>query len=190
MATKDSFDTIDIPELKTADISYGYNSEVLNWSQIDPSWNRYISWMQYFAMDIFASSGSTWDGTFRDINLIGFNWDKWKSYTQEIIVALGSTTAAITKSYTINTLINNVIKLPAWKVFKISAYFNSSTQNLRIADTGSRRYIRAGTTPLDLTSANPELIFINNWTTTSSITLKFATSASDRPIFGFLMEIF
>jgi hypothetical protein len=30
MEIKDSFETIDIPEIKTADISYGYNSEVLN----------------------------------------------------------------------------------------------------------------------------------------------------------------
>lgn len=44
--------------------------------------------MQYFAMDIWASSGSTGDGTFRDINLIGFNGDKEKIYTQEIITAL------------------------------------------------------------------------------------------------------
>lgn len=78
MATKDSFETIDIPEIKTADISYWYNSEVLNWSQIDPSGNRDISGEQYFAMDIWASSWSTWDASFRNINLIWLNWDKEK----------------------------------------------------------------------------------------------------------------
>ncbi len=189
MATKDSFETIDIPEIKTADISYWYNSDVLNWQQIDPKNNRNISGEQYFAMDIFSSSWNTWDWTFRDLKLIGFNWDKWVSYTQEIITALGNTTASITKSYTIDTPVNNTFKLPTWKVFKICAYFNSTTQNLRISDTGTRRYIRAWASQLDLTSTNPELIFINNWTTTSNITLKFATSASDRPIFWFLIEI-
>jgi len=189
MADKDSFQTITIPEIKTADISYWYDSESIKWVQIDPEGNREISQEQYFAMDIFASGWAAWDGTFRDINLIGFNGDKGKSYSQEIISTLWSTTAAITKTYTIDTPVNNMFKLPAWKIFKISAYFNSATQNLRISDTGTRRYIRAWATPLDLTSANPELVFINNWTTTSSITLKFATSAADRPIFWFLIEI-
>lgn len=184
-----SYNIVTIPEIKTPDQSQGLNNAPIEDTQVQVGNNREISGMQYFAMDIFSSSGSTGDGTFRDINLIGFNWDKGKSYTQEIITALGNTTATITKSYTIDTPVNNTFKLPAWKVFKICAYFNSTTQNLRIADTGSRRYIRAWASPLDLTSTNPELIFINNWTTTSNITLKFATSASDRPIFGFLIEI-
>ena len=189
MADKDSFQTITIPEIKTADISYWYDSEAIKWVQFDPNWNRDISQEQYFAMDIFSSAWNTWDGTFRDINLIWFNWDRSISYTQEIISALGNTTAAITKSYTIDTPVNNIFKLPSWKIFKISAYFNSATQNIRIANTGTRRYLRAWATPLDLTSANPELVFINSWTTASSITLKFATSAADRPIFWFLIEI-
>lgn len=185
-----SYNEISIPSVKVPDQSQGFNNAPIEDTQLKIWNNRDISWMQFFAMDIFSSSWSTWDGTFRDINLIWFNWDKGKSYTQEIISTLGSTTAAITKSYTIDTPVNNVIKLPAWKVFRISAYFNSATQNLRIADTWTRRYIRAWATPLDLTNANPELVFINNWTTTSNITLKFATSASDRPIFGILIEIF
>lgn len=184
-----SYNEITIPDIKIPDQSQGLNNAPIEDTQLQVWNNREISGMQYFAMDIFSSSGSTGDGTFRDINLIGFNWDKWKSYTQEIITALGNTTAAITKTYTIDTPVNNVFKLPAWKIFKISAYFNSATQNLRIADTGTRRYIRAWATPLDLTSNNPELVFINNWTTTSSINLKFATSAADRPIFWFLIEI-
>lgn len=184
-----SFTEITIPSIKTPDQSQGLNNAPIEDTQLQVGNNREISGMQYFAMDIFASGWAAWDGTFRDINLIGFNGDKGKSYSQEIISTLGSTTAAITKTYTIDTPVNNVFKLPAWKIFKISAYFNSATQNLRVADTGTRRYIRAWATPLDLTSANPELVFINNWTTTSSITLKFATSAADRPIFWFLIEI-
>lgn len=185
-----SFTEITIPSVSTPDQSQGLNNAPIEDTQLNAGNNREISGMQYFAMDIFSSSWSTWDGTFRDINLIGFNGDKQKSYTQEIITGLGNTTAAITKTYTIDTPVNDIIKLPAWKVFRISAYFNSATQNLRVADTGSRRYLRAWSTHLDLTSANPELVFINNWTTTSNITLKFATTASDRPIFGFLIEIF
>lgn len=187
MATKDSFETIDIPEIKTADISYWYNSEVLNWSQIDPSLNRDISGEQYFAMDIWSSSWSAWDLTFRDINLIWLNWDKEKSYTQEIISTLWSTTAKITKSYTIDTPVNNIIKVPVWKVFKISTYFNSSTQLLRVSTTGSKRYLKWWNT--DLSSTVPELVFMNSWSTTINVTLKFATTASERPIFWFLIEI-
>ena len=105
----DSFETITIPEIKTSDISYGYNSEVLNWTQINPSGNRNISQVQYFAMDIFSSAWATWDGTFRVLKLIWFNGDLQKAYSQEIITALGSTTAQITKSYNIDTPNNDNI---------------------------------------------------------------------------------
>lgn len=54
---------------------------------------------------------------------------------------------------------------------------------------GSTRYIRAGATPLDINSANQELVFINSGTSNASVKLTFATSASDRPIFGFLINI-
>ena len=184
-----SYNEISIPDIKLPDQSQGINNAPIEDVQLQVGNNKDISRERYFAMDIFSSAWNTWDGTFRDINLIWFNWDRSISYTQEIISALGNTTAAITKTYTIDTPVNNVFKLPAWKIFKISAYFNSATQNIRIADTGTRRYLRAWATPLDLTSANPELVFINSWTTTSNITLKFATSAADRPIFWFLIEI-
>jgi hypothetical protein len=52
----DSFETITIPEPKTADISYGYDSEVIKGVQIDPSGNRRINQMQYYALDIWASA--------------------------------------------------------------------------------------------------------------------------------------
>jgi hypothetical protein len=55
--------------------------------------------------------------------------------------------------------------------------------------TGSKRYLRAGATPLDINSTNPELIFMNSGTTSSDVKLTYATTASDRPIFGFLIEI-
>lgn len=144
---------------------------------------------KYFCMDIWSSAGATWDGTFRDINLIGSNWDRQTSYSQEIIVSRWSTTAQITRSENI-TPTSNIFTLKPWQVFSITSYFNSSTQTVRISRTGwSVRYIRAGATPLDLNSANQELIFINSGTSNSSVKLTFATSASDRPIFGFLVQI-
>lgn len=147
------------------------------------------SWNQYFAMDIWSSAGATGDGTFRDINLIWVNWDRETSYSQEIIVALGSTTAKITRSENV-TPVSNVFTITPWQVFSITSYFNSATQTVRINRTGgSVRYIRAGATPLDLNSSNQELIFINSGTTDSSVKLKFATSASDRPIFWFMIQI-
>ncbi len=147
------------------------------------------SWSKYFAMDIWSSAWATWDGTFRDVNLIWVNWDLETSYSQEIIVALGSTTAKITRSENI-TPTSNIFTLKPWQVFSITSYFNSATQTVRISRTGwSVRYIRAGATPLDLNSANQELIFINSGTSNSSVKLTFATSASDRPIFWFLINI-
>ena len=147
------------------------------------------NWSQYFAMDIWSSSGATGDGTFRDVNLIGANWDRETTYSQEIIVGRGSTTAKITRSENI-TPVSNTFTLKPWQLFSITSYFNSATQTVRINRTGSSvRYIRAGATPLDINSANQELIFINSGTTDSSIKLTFATSATDRPIFGFLVNI-
>jgi hypothetical protein len=146
-------------------------------------------WDRYFAMDIWSSSGSAWDWMFRDVNLIGTNWDREITYSQEIIVGRWSTTAKITRSENI-TPISNAFTLKPWQIFSITSYFNSSTQTVRISRTGSSvRYLRAWATPLDITSANPELIFINSGTTDSSIKLTFGTTASDRPIFGFLINI-
>lgn len=147
------------------------------------------SWSQYFAMDIWSSAGATGDGTFRDVNLIWVNWDRETSYSQEIIVALGSTTAKITRSESV-TPVSNVFTITPWQIFSITSYFNSATQTVRISRTGwSVRYIRAGATPLDINSANQELIFINSGTSNASVKITFATSASDRPIFGFLVQI-
>lgn len=147
------------------------------------------TWNSFFCMDIWSSSWATGDWTFRDVNLIWSNWDRETSYSQEIIVALWSTTAKITRSSNIEPTWN-IFTLTPWQVFSITSYFNSATQTVRISRTGSSiRYIRAGTTPLDLNSANPELVFINSWTSNASVKLTFYTSASDRPIFGFMIQI-
>lgn len=181
------YNEITIPDIKTPDQSQGFNNEPIEDVQLKVWNNRNISKEQYFAMDIWSSSWSAWDLTFRDINLIWLNWDKEKSYTQEIISTLGNTTAKITKSYTIDTPINNIIKVPVWKVFKISTYFNTSTQLLRVSTTWSKRYLKWWNT--DLSSTVPELVFMNSGSTTINVTLKFATSAAERPIFWFLIEI-
>lgn len=183
-----SYNEITIPEIQTPDQSQGFNNAPIEDVQINVGNNRDISGMQYFAMDIWSSAWSAWDLTFRDIKLIWFNWDKEKSYTQEIITALWNTTAKITKSYTIDAPVSNIIKVPVWKVFKISAYFNTSTQTLRVSTTWSKRYLKWWNT--DLTSTNTDLYFVNSWNSVINVTLKFATTASERPIFWFLIEIF
>lgn len=184
--TKTSFDkspnfTEEIPQIPWIN-NYGVDYQMLI--------NKPTSfWSKYYAMDIFSSAWSTWDGTFRDINMIWTNWDREVTYSQEIIVWLWSTTAKITRSENI-TPSSNIFTLSPWQIFSISSYFNSTTQTVRISRTGSSiRYLRAWTTPLDINSANPELIFMNSWTTDSSIKLTFATSASDRPIFWFIINI-
>jgi hypothetical protein len=59
-------------------------------------------------MDIWSSAGATGDGTYRDINLIGANGDMEASYSQEIVVSRGSTTAKITKRYNCSVSGNNI----------------------------------------------------------------------------------
>lgn len=143
---------------------------------------------QYFAMDVWSSSGATGDGTTRDLNLIGLNGDREVTYSQEIIVGLGSTTAKITKQSSIEPPNSNTFVVLPGQIVEVSASFNSSTQNLYVSNTGSKRYLK-GTT-LTLNSTNPDVTFINSWTTEMTIKFQFATSASDRPIFWFFFKIY
>lgn len=165
----------------------GLNTDPLDYNRLKNKPEQEAS-VRSFAMDIWSSAWSTWDGTFRDLNLIGANWDRETSYSQEIISTLGSTTAKITRQWTIVPTWN-IFTLAAWEVFSITSYFYSTTQTVRMSVTGSKRYLRAGATPLDINSTNPELIFMNSGTTSSDVKLTYATTASDRPIFGFLIEI-
>ena len=41
-----------------------------------------------------------------------------------------------------------------------------------------------------MSSTNTNIVFINSNATTKDITLKFATSASDRPTFGIFIRIY
>lgn len=184
-----SYNEITIPELKTPDQSQGFNNAPIEDLQVNVKNNRNISQVQYFAMDVWSSAWATWDGTFRVLKLIWFNWDREKQYSQEIITALGSTTAKITKSYNIDTPKSDTISVPSWKVFEIYASFNSATQNLQVVNTtGSKRYLFWSNTTL--TTTNQNISMINSGTDNLNIQLKFATSASDRPIFWFLIKIY
>lgn len=161
----------------------GLNTDSLDYKLLK---NKPLSVVQSFAMDIWSSAWSAWDWTYRDINLIWLNGDRETSYSQEIIVWLGSTTAKITRQGTIMPTWNTFIVNP-WKVFSINSYFSSATQNLRVSITWSKRYLKWWVT--DLNSTATDLIFINSGTTPNVITLKFATTAAERPIFWFLIEI-
>jgi hypothetical protein len=184
----DSFETITIPEPKTADISYGYDSEVIKWAQIDPTSNRKINQMQYYALDVWWTWGAAWDTTYRIINLIGLNGDRDRTYSEEIIQGLGSTTARITKTYTIDTPVNGTIKVPPWAIFRINSRFSTSTQTLRMTITGSYRFLLWSAN--DLTSSNPSATLINASNTSLSIYFRFQTTAAERPVFWFFVEIF
>lgn len=184
----DSFETIVIPEPKTADISYGYDSEVIKGVQIDPTGNNKINKMQYYALDIWWTGWAAWDATYRIINLIGLNGDRDKTYSEEIIQWLWSTTARITKTYTIDTPVNGVIKVPPWAIFRINARFSTATQTLRMTISGSYRFLNGNSN--DLTDANPTATLINASNTSLTIYFRFQTTAAERPVFWFFVEIF
>lgn len=182
------FTKITIPNPEQSFTSENSQNDRVSDALIDVWTNRKISGMQYFCIDVFSSSGSAWTWTFTDINLIGQNGDRAKSYTQEIIVWAGNTTAQITKSYTIDTPISNNLIVPPWKIAEIYWRPSSSTQTLRIDVTGTYRFIKWST--LDLTNTTDNVTIINSWTSNLKLKLKFATSASERPIFWFLLKIF
>lgn len=165
-----------------------YAQAPINDVQIKTGGNRKISNTQIFALDINSSAWATGDVTSRIVNLIWFNWDRAKSYSQEIITSLWSTTATVTKQYTIDTPKNNIIRVPSWKIIEVSARFSSATQTLVINNTTwSFRYVWG--TSNSLTSANPSVAMFNVGTDDLNINLKFSTSASDRPNFGILIKI-
>lgn len=148
-----------------------------------PTWNGL-----FFAMDIWSSAWATGDWTYRDVNLIGSNWDMETSYSQEIVVGRWSTTAKITKRYTA-TVSGNLITIPAGWVVNIVANFTNATQFIRLTQAGwSLRWLRWSS--LDMNNTNNDITFINSSNSDSTLLIKFWTSASDRPIFGISISIF
>lgn len=187
---KDSieFEIIDIPNPKESDYSSRWQDQPIEDLQISVWKNKEISNEKYFVMDIWSSAWAAWTWTATKINLIWNNWDLEKTYSQEIIQWAWSTTAKITKKYTIDTPINNSVYLYPWKVFELNSYMNYSTQTLTLSFTWTYRYLRWSS--LLITSTNPSVTFINSGTTVIKIDFKYSTSAWDRPIFWFYFKIF
>lgn len=149
--------------------------------------NKPASGFTFFAMDIWSSAGATGDWTYREVNLIGANWDMETSYSQEIVVGRWSTTAKITKRYTA-IVSGNLITIPAGWVVNVVANFTNATQFIRLTQTWwSLRWMRWSS--LDMNNTNNDITFINSSTSDSTLLIKFWTSASDRPIFGINISI-
>lgn len=146
--------------------------------------NKPTSSGSFFAYDVFSSAGAAADATFRDINIIGSVWDLQVSYSTEIIVGRGSTTAQISNVWTIRHTSTD-FTFSAGSVIRVQAYLFSASDTLRMSLTGSYRNITPNAT--DLTSTNYEKVIL----ATTSLTLKFqyATTAGNRPIFGYLLEV-
>lgn len=143
---------------------------------------------KYFYFDVWSSTWSAWDATFRVVKLIGKHGDREEQYSQEIITSLGSTTAKITRWGTMFVQGDSFI-LPAWKVLEVFAYFSTSTQNLEIRLTGSS-YRRIRWSNNTLTSTNDNVAVVNSWQTDIVVDLRFATSAAERPVFWSFFKIF
>lgn len=151
--------------------------------------NRGISGMQYFAFDIRSTAGSAGDATFRDVNLVGFNYDLEKTYNQEIISTLGNTTAFVSKRYTIDTPTWKFIKLLPWKIFEAGTYFGSATQSIKfVMATWSYRFMEWGN--LTLSNANQKVTLMNVGNTDLSVKIQYNTTAAERPSFWVFIKIF
>ena len=183
-----SNETINIPDPVQSSYVRNWQDSVIEDSQLNVGNNRRISNMQYFAMDIFCSSWATGDVTFRDVNLIGFNWDLAKSYTTEILPTRWNSTATLTKSYTIDTPIENVILVPTWKIMEVCTSIASATITVKASITWTFRYLE-GTTA-NLTSTTPRVSVINSSNDYLRVKIQFATSASERPSFWIVIKIY
>jgi hypothetical protein len=56
--------------------------------------------------------------------------------------------------------------------------------------TGNMRYLKAEWWLNDLSTTNTHIVMLNSNSTTKDVTLKFATSATDRPTFGVFIRIY
>lgn len=149
--------------------------------------NKPTSAVQYFATDIQCTSWATADWTYREIS-VGSDWDTWVTYTQTILVGLGSTTAVVTKQVDMIYYVWNIFKLPPWRVIEITARVPTATWVLRVDYAWSMRYMLWSSS--DMTTTNNHIILLNTNTTTTDITMKFATSVADRPTVGYLIRIY
>lgn len=142
----------------------------------------------YLTLFIDSSAGATWDGTYRELNLIWNNWDLWKSYSQEIVVWRWSTTATVTKINTIEISWNDIL-IPAQSVIQIDCQPITSTQTIRLITTWwSFKYLKWSS--LDLTATFNSIILLNESTSNATMKLNFGTSWTDRPRFWIFIRIY
>lgn len=184
-----SYNEITIPWVSAPSYSEGYSNEPIRDLQIDVGSNRDISTMQFFALDIWGTSGAAGDWSFRNIIFTWVNWDKQKQYTETIMEWLWTTTAKISKSYSINTPLSNVIYVMPWKIFEAYGNFNTSTMSVRMNRTGwNIRYLLWWNDII--TSASPYVSWFNASDTAVQVRIQYSTSASERPIFGVFIKVY
>lgn len=179
-------------DFTTIDINDPVESFQSRQSQLDPIDYRLLvnkpHFFDYFTLFIDSSAGATWDGTYREVNLIWNNWDLWKSYSQEIVVWRGSTTATVTKKYTVSITWNS-IEVPAWSIVEIECRPLTSTQIVQIATTGwSFQYISWNS--MDFSFTFTKATILNNSTSNATLKLNFGTSWTDRPRFWLFIRIY
>lgn len=182
-----SSETVNIPNPEQSQYVSESQSQPLEDLQIRVGNNRNISGIQTFAFAIQSTSWNAGDWTLRNVNLIGYNWDREKSYTTEIIAGMGNTTAVVTKQYTTDTPTNSVFRVPSWKILEVSTLIASATISLKVNITGTTRFLRWTTTTL--TSTVPEVTVMNSGLSDLIVNLQFSTSAWERPSFWILMKI-
>lgn len=141
---------------------------------------------QYYATYIQCTAGATADWTFREIS-VGANWDVWIVYSQTILIWLWSTTATVTRTSTI-TQTGNVFTLQPGKVMEITARLPTATGILRADFSWSMNLLMW--TSFDLSQTNSHIAILNVNTSSKDITMKFATSAADRPTLWYFIRIY
>lgn len=180
--------SLDNPSLNLPETSYGLSNEKLNDNQLKIGTNRDIYRSQYFALDIFGSSG-TWDITYRDI-VYQYMWENKKgakSMVAPILSWLGDITYSASLNYSTDYFWSYVVLVPPTGILEINSIFYASTESVRIWTTGSMRYLKWSSK--DMSNTNNHIILINNWTTHNRITIQYATTASDVPRFWIFMKV-
>lgn len=143
----------------------------------------------YAVFDFWATAWATWDGTYREVNLWGADWDMQTSYTAYTLLTwLGTMDYKLTRKSSWVAISWNNITVPAWKACRISCYPSWANHYVRITTTGgSIRYLNNAS--LDFTWASGSTSFINASASDLTFVIKYWTPAASRPIFWLLIEI-
>ena len=180
--------SLDNPSLNLPDTSYGFSNEPLGDTQLKIGSNRDIYRSQYFAVDVFWSSG-TWDWVYRDI-LSKYMWENKKgakAMVAPIISWLWDITYSASLNYSTDYFGSYVILVPPTWVIEVHTRFVNSTELIRVNYTGTMRYLKW--TTADMSNTNNHIILMNTATTHNKITIQYATSASDVPRFWIFMKV-